>query len=74
MSKETVIHRGVCKWFSGAYGFLTPIEGGADVFVHYSAIISHGYKSLYEGQNVTYQVVEGAKGKGFQAANVEIVD
>lgn len=75
MSKETVI-RGVVKWFSSSrgYGFLTPIEGGPDVFVHFSAIIGHGhdYKSLEGGQNVTYEVIEGAKGS--QASNVKTLD
>lgn len=61
--------RGKVKWFNDAkgYGFIEQ-EGGSDVFVHYTAIQGEGYKSLQEGQEVTFEVVEGAKGP--QAANV----
>jgi CspA family cold shock protein len=59
------------KWFSAekGYGFITPDEGGKDVFVHYSAIQAEGYRSLNEGQKVEYEVVQGQKGP--QAANVK---
>jgi CspA family cold shock protein len=62
---------GIVKWFSAekGYGFITPDEGGKDVFVHYSAIQAEGYRSLNEGQKVEYEVVQGQKGP--QAANVK---
>lgn len=50
------------------YGFITPSEGGKDVFVHHSAIQGAGYKTLDEGQEVAFEVTEGPKGA--QAANV----
>ena len=55
---------GTVKWFNSekGYGFLAPDGGGADVFVHYSAIQTNGYKSLDEGQRVEFEVVQGAKG------------
>ena len=64
---------GTVKWFSAekGYGFITPDEGGKDVFVHYSAIQAEGYRSLNEGQKVEYEVVQGQKGP--QAANVKIM-
>ncbi|MDR7418781.1 MAG: cold-shock protein [Armatimonadota bacterium] len=60
---------GTVKWFSAekGYGFIS-VEGGKDVFVHYSAITGDGFKSLQEGQKVQFEVVEGRKGP--QAANV----
>jgi len=58
------------KWFSNekGYGFIER-EGGDDVFVHFSAIAMDGYKSLTEGQRVSFDIVEGAK--GLQAAKVQ---
>jgi cold shock protein len=50
----------------------SPLDGGPDVFVHFSGVIGSGYKSLHDGQNVTYEVVEGAK--GLQAENVKTLD
>jgi CspA family cold shock protein len=60
---------GRVKWFSNekGYGFIER-EGGEDVFVHFSAIVGEGYRSLAEGQEVEFDVVEGPKGR--QAANV----
>jgi cold shock protein len=60
---------GTVKWFSNekGYGFIER-EGGDDVFVHFSAITMDGYKSLTEGQRVSFEVVQGDK--GLQAANV----
>ncbi|KXZ39705.1 cold-shock DNA-binding protein family [Alkalithermobacter thermoalcaliphilus JW-YL-7 = DSM 7308] len=60
---------GIVKWFNAekGYGFIS-VEGGNDVFVHYSAIQGDGYKTLEEGQKVEFEVVEGARGP--QAANV----
>ncbi|MEP6644210.1 MAG: cold shock domain-containing protein [Acidobacteriaceae bacterium] len=61
--------KGTVKWFNNAkgYGFLG-CEDGPDVFVHYSAITSDGYKRLQEGDNVEFEIVQGTKGP--QAANV----
>jgi CspA family cold shock protein len=66
-------YTGVVKWFNNAkgYGFLGS-DGAADVFCHYSAILSDGYKSLKEGEAVEYDVVQGAGGKP-QAENVRRV-
>ena len=60
---------GTVKWFNGTkgYGFLER-EGGPDVFVHFSAISSSGFKSLAEGDKVEFEIVDGQKGP--QAANV----
>ena len=65
---ETV--QGKVKWFNdkSGYGFLTPEDGTSDVFVHFSAIQSDAYKTLEEGQEVSYDVTQGEKGP--QAANV----
>jgi CspA family cold shock protein len=62
---------GTVKWFNDAkgYGFLAPDDGGADVFCHYSAIQSKGFKSLKDGQRVEFEIEPGAKGKP-QAARV----
>ena len=61
--------KGTVKWFNDAKGFgFLEQESGADVFVHFSAISGDGFKSLVEGDSVTFDVVDGAK--GLQAANV----
>jgi len=64
---------GTVKWFNGSkgYGFISR-EGGDDVFVHYSAIMMEGFKTLDEGQRVEFSVEQGAK--GLQAVNVTVVD
>ena len=60
---------GIVKWFNSEKGFgFISVEGEGDVFVHFSAIQGEGFKSLEEGQQVEFEVVEGAKGP--QAANV----
>lgn len=60
---------GVVKWFNNEKGFgFISVEGEDDVFVHFSAIQTEGYKSLEEGQKVEFEVVDGAKGP--QAVNV----
>ena len=60
---------GTVKWFNDAkgYGFIQ-VEGGEDVFVHYSAISAQGFKSLSEGDKVEFEVTKGPK--GLQASNV----
>ena len=62
--------KGTVKWFNAAkgYGFLSPTDGSADVFVHFSAITAEGYKSLDEGDAVEFEVQQGPK--GLQAINV----
>jgi CspA family cold shock protein len=63
------VPKGKVKWFDNkkGYGFITP-ENGKDVFVHHTAIKGEGYKSLQEGQEVEFDIVQGPKGE--QAANV----
>ncbi|HFB67968.1 MAG TPA: cold shock domain-containing protein [Calditrichae bacterium] len=63
---------GRVKWFNDnkGWGFIEPDDGGDDVFVHYSAIAEEGYRTLREGQRVTYELRPGKDGK-FQAANVQ---
>ena len=64
---------GTVKWFNSekGYGFITPEEGGKDLFVHFSAIQADGYKSLNEGQKVEYEATQGQKGP--QASNVRVI-
>jgi CspA family cold shock protein len=55
---------GTVKWFNDAkgFGFISPEDGSADVFVHFSAINAKGFRSLQEGQRVSYQLTQGPKG------------
>lgn len=63
---------GTVKWFSSekGYGFITPDDGSADVFVHFSSIASEGYKNLEEGQKVDFEKTQGQKGP--QASSVKL--
>lgn len=69
MSKTT----GVVKWFNEekGFGFISPDNGGADAFVHFRAIASEGFKTLGEGQKVSFDIEQGQKGP--QAANVVVL-
>jgi CspA family cold shock protein len=62
--------QGTVKWFSEdkGYGFITPDGGGEDLFVHYSGIVGNGFRSIDEGEKVTYEATQGKK--GMQAENV----
>ncbi len=62
---------GTVKWFNDAkgFGFITPDDGSADVFAHFSAIQASGFKTLAENQKVSYEVTTGPKGK--QASNIQ---
>jgi len=63
---------GTVKWFneSKGFGFITPSDGSKDVFVHFSAIASEGFRTLAEGQKVSFNVEDGPKGP--QAVNVQV--
>ena len=63
------MNKGTVKWFNDAkgFGFITP-ESGPDVFVHHTAIVAEGFRSLSEGDKVQFEIVNGPK--GLQAANV----
>lgn len=65
---------GKVRWFNNAkgYGFIGREDGKDDVFVHYSAILKEGYRTLSEGDSVEFEIIQGAKGP--QAANVRKVD
>ena len=65
---------GLVKWFNSekGFGFITPQDGSKDVFVHFSAIQNDNYRTLFEGQKVTFSIESGAKGPA--AANVIITD
>ena len=66
------MNTGKVKWFNSekGFGFIT-VDGGKDVFVHFSAINGNGFKSLEEGQNVSFEITEGDRGP--QASNVTVL-
>ena len=66
------MNKGTVKWFNAekGFGFITNSENNEDLFVHFSGIASDGYKSLNDGDNVTFDITSGAK--GLQATNVRL--
>ena len=66
------MNKGTVKWFNPqkGYGFITIAENGEDVFEHFSGIAGEGYKTLEEGQNVSFEITEG--NRGLQAVNVVV--
>lgn len=68
---KRIMETGTVKWFNDAkgFGFITPDDGSADLFAHFSAIQMSGFKSLKEGQKVAFEVTQGMKGK--QASNIQ---
>ncbi|MEA5155489.1 cold-shock protein [Raineyella sp.] len=67
------MNTGTVKWFNAekGFGFIAPEDGSPDVFAHFSAINSNGYRSLNEGDRVEFETVEGPK--GMQAANITVI-
>ncbi|AOM02401.1 cold-shock protein [Cobetia marina] len=65
---------GTVKWFNDAkgFGFIAPADGGDDLFVHFSEVQAEGFKTLQDGQQVSFDVTQGQK--GLQAANVKAID
>jgi CspA family cold shock protein len=70
---EISMETGIVKWFNSekGYGFITPDSGGKDLFAHFSAIQGAGYKSLEEGQRVSFTAEQGQKGP--QATNIQVL-
>jgi len=72
-AESTIMATGLVKWFNDAkgFGFISPDGGGADVFIHFSAIAMDGYKTLKQGSQVSFDLVEGPKGQ--HAHNILVV-
>jgi CspA family cold shock protein len=70
LEEEKIMATGTVKWFNAekGFGFIAPEDGSADVFAHYSAIASSGYRSLDENQKVEFDITQGPKGP--QAENI----
>lgn len=68
------MNNGTVKWFNSqkGYGFITNDNGGEDIFVHFSAIESNGFKNLEEGQRVTFDIEKDPKSNKIKAANVRV--
>ncbi len=64
---------GIVKWFNEGkgFGFITPTDGSKDLFAHYSEIVGSGFKTLMEGQQVSFYVTQGSKGP--QATSIQLV-
>ncbi len=73
LPKENSMTTGTVKWFNAekGFGFITPDGGGPDVFAHYSAIASSGYRSLEENQKVEFEITQGQKGP--QASDIRTI-
>jgi CspA family cold shock protein len=71
--EESAMPNGTVKWFSDekGFGFITPDDGGKDLFVHHGGILSEGYRSLEEGAKVSYDAEAGDKGP--KAVNVQVI-
>jgi CspA family cold shock protein len=73
LQKEKIMATGTVKWFNAdkGFGFIAPDDGSADVFAHFSAIASDGYRSLEENQKVEFETARGPK--GLQAENIRVI-
>lgn len=71
--KEFEMATGTVKWFNDTkgYGFISPEDGGDDLFAHFSEIQAEGFKTLQDGQKVSFEVTQGKK--GLQASNIKVV-